>query len=101
MNPYELQVFRTQMDACDFQDSHFCAACWDYLVNRPESGGWVVECVRCGADTKGYITRKHVKRRFEESEQRSRAAKDAMRDYVPWLNTIRQTQAQNLSDLGF
>lgn len=100
MNPHDLQIFKKQADACDFMDTHFCAACWDYLVNRPEDGGWIVECIRCKESTKGYVTRRHVARRFEESETRSRAAKEALKPYVAWLTKPR-TIAQNLSDLGF
>jgi len=101
MNLHQLQVFESQFDACDFQQSHVCATCWRPLVNRPDGEGWICQCTECKEETRGYVTRKYVDKRIEQSVAFARAARVALAPYVPFLQQEKRTEAQNISELGF
>lgn len=101
MNLHQLHIFETQFEACDFQKTHVCSNCWRMLVNRKEGEGWICECTECKELTRGYVTRKYVDRRIEQSIQFAREARRALAPYVPFLQTEKRTEAQNLIDLGF
>ena len=99
----ELQEFTDPFKADEFAAEHVCSACWGLLIKiRPvrEERRYIVRCEECGEQTRGYVTRKYAQRRAEASYQEMRAAKDALRDAIPWMRLPNKPLNQLLKDLG-
>lgn len=101
-NPHGLQIFQSHSAVCDFQQDHLCADCWDTLLNYPDhQGGYFALCCRCGENTRGYVSKKYIQRRMERGTELARIAKDAMKDFIPWLRPQKKKEEASLKDLGF
>jgi hypothetical protein len=77
-----------------------CSQCWGHLVAHPTDNGVIVLCGSCGEETKGYVSKRHVERRQQESQVERLDARQILKAIIkPAVSG--QPESQTLKELGF
>jgi hypothetical protein len=77
-----------------------CSQCWGHLVARPTDTGVMVLCGSCGEETKGYVSKRYVERRQQESQVERIDAKIVLKSVIKSPLSGKSTD-QLLQDLGY
>jgi hypothetical protein len=77
-----------------------CSACWGHLVEHPTDNGVMVLCGACGEETKGYVSKRYVERRRNESQVERLDAKSVLKNVIKSPLSGKSTD-QLLQDLGY
>jgi len=67
-----------------------CAGCWSdlivtYHMDGEFAGQYTLECLYCGTDVPGFVTRTYIDYRIRENEEEYRQVKIALQDKYPGL----------------
>jgi len=81
--------------------AHFvCSNCWGHLVEHLTDTGVMFLCGSCGEETKGYVSKRYVERRQQESQAERLDARQVLKAIIkPAISG--QSEMQNLKELGF
>ena len=82
---------------------YVCSDCWGHLVEfiDPKTRESHIRCTTEGCECSGYVSKRFVERRQAESAAERIAAREALRDAVPWLKAPKKSTQQLLNELGY
>ena len=97
-----LELLDDRLAALTVRD-YVCSNCWGHLMKWPaEDRMWVVNCHRCGEETKGYVTHYYAEGRRSESigEERETSEMLQVLGIIPEDHEGKSVQ-ELLAELGF
>lgn len=80
---------------------YVCSRCWGDLQERSAVDGVYVECVNCGEETFGYVTRHWIERKRMEDKFEALEVTRMLQRIGVLAKPKRKTVSQNLKELGF
>lgn len=80
---------------------YVCSRCWGDLQERPTAEGVYVECVNCGEETYGYVTRHWIDRKRMEDKFEALEVTRMLQRIGVLPKPERKPVGQNLKELGF
>ncbi len=80
---------------------YVCSRCWSDLQMQDSTDGVRVECVRCGEETYGYVTRKWTERKRSDDHFEALEVTRMLQRIGVLPKPERRTEKQILSQLGY